>query len=448
MLQRELKLRAARYRSIFFIAVSITLKVNFFGVLLFTPQPMFAQENSSGEKISVTGKFRLRAFHFRTQSDIVPGVLEGRGAKEVTYQDLFFRSFVKIPVNESLNIFTQLNLYSAMGEGDGGLGKSDLGMQASQAYIDGAFLMGNISAGFFGHSTPGGYILATNGAGIRLDNITLAKDKVNLYYHWIKAYDNSRYSWPDGAGQSNYKDSNIHLLGLKLSLLDKLNFNLYSVYLNDRDQVSSTAEESLRQLYWYGGAASFRHSGLLLNTHAIFNRGGAEINSQKIDVNSYLAAAEAGWTRSGQNSSFGFTAFGKGASGRLSDPLAGQNFLSIRPSHDITNIAVDNSGGLSISGGDLAGLLVTGVKTFVRFEGVEVELGGAQISPFYAASSESYGRELFGAMSGVWSGQIKWFINGGLFLADTKNGPLFGVTGDSGAASGLLELFGGVEVQY
>ncbi len=397
-------------------------------------------ETSSGKGVEISGKLRFRAFYFQTSSDW-NGVLEGEGNKEVSYQDMFFRSLVEIPVEKNFKIRTQMDVYSALGENDGSLGQSDLGLQVRQLYLmfQGDYL--GLSAGYFGHSVQGGYVLAQNGAGLQL-NFTLFHGAIKPYLDFIKAYDNSRYSWPEGRGQSNYKDSNIFILGTGMNPISFLKMNVYGIYFNDRDTVSGT--EPSGELTWYGGEALVTGSLVTFSTHWIGNRGAIEEAGETRDINAYLGSVQIGLARSFENSSAGISFFSEGASGRLSDPLGGDSFQTIVPSHDITNIAVDNSGGLSMSGGNLAGLLLAGVKVSFDFFGVQTRTGYARVAPFNAAAEVRYGDELFMDLSAKPSRNTKLFLKGGLFWPHPDQAGFLGVTG----SEAIREIFAGMETYF
>ncbi|MDH4201007.1 MAG: hypothetical protein OEV66_11615 [Spirochaetia bacterium] len=306
------------------------------------------------KNLTLSGELRFRQIYYQSESS-VPSYLEGSGKKEVSYGDLFFRNRLNFQVSPILQIGSVFDVYSVFGEGKGEISSSDIGLQARNVFAElKLFKTAKLTGGYTTFTLPKGFVLATNGAGIKYEH-SLFDDLLVPYFSWIKAYDNSRNIMNNGIGLNEYKDNDIFIGGIKLNPSEVVN-NVDFFYVYDYDRESQI--DPVKYLYWAGLTSQLILQNINLDIAFIYNSGKYFIHDNFEPVSSYLFFLSMSYEKNFDQSKLKFSGTLEGASGKPGQVYRPDQFMSINPSYGINNISLDNSAGISIfRGGNFSGLV-------------------------------------------------------------------------------------------
>jgi len=408
----------------------------FIGIFVFT-SAIWAEKPD----IEWKGKYRVRGFQYGGHTK-VDGYLTGSGNQEISYFDLFLRNEVFIPAGESLTIKTKFDTFVVYGENDGSLGKNDMGFQIRNAYLSAELKNTLVEIGFLPFTVPGGFILATDGGGAKVI-FDLKKIPIKTYLYWLKAYDNSRYDFGNGVGENNYIDSDIYSIGFQLyginsKSISKLPVDLYYVYNHDKDSLHG----SLNLLHWTGVHSELFMGRFFTKLDAIYNFGTITEAGNTTKVNAGLGALVLGFILD----NFHIKAFAETATGDLQNAKRDDTFQNIKGSHYISNITVDNSGGVAIhSGANFAGLFASGLGASFSIKRFTFDLIYAHFRGLNSFNY-SYGNEIDINTTYLARENVTINLNCGLFL------PELGYAKQSAQSTGpetpVYEVIAAVNVKY
>jgi len=340
-----------------------------FIILFFFAGSVYSE--TSFENVSLKGELRFREIHYQSES-VVPFYLEGNGKKEVTYSDFFFRNRLNVQILPYLNIGSVFDIYSVFGENKGKFASSDLGIQARNVFAElKLFKTGKLTAGYTTFLLPQGFVLATNGAGLKYEQ-SFIDDLLTPYVSWVKAYDNSRNPLNNGIGLNNYKDNDIFIGGSKFNPAgNTANFNLFYVYDHDQEAL----QDPIKHLHWAGLASKFIFNNTNLDATIIYNYGELLLNDSLKPVSSFLFHLAINYEKIFGQNKVKFSGIVQGASGKPDKTYRRDQFMSINPSYGINNISVDNSAGVGIfKSGDFGGINIFTLIAGYNFKNLEVKL--------------------------------------------------------------------------
>ncbi|MES0491030.1 MAG: hypothetical protein ABUK01_13615 [Leptospirales bacterium] len=359
------------------------------------------------------GKYRVRAFQYGGQST-VNGYLMGKGSNEVTYFDLFFRNEVFIHTGSIFTIKTKFDTFAVFGENDASIGGNDLGFQIRNIYLSADMKHTQIEIGFLPFTIPGGFILATDGGGAKIVS-DIKKIPIKVYGYWLKAFDNSRYDFGNGVGVNNYVDSDIYSVGFQIygiesKAISGFPIDIYYVYHHDKDHLNG----SRNQLHWAGLHSELFSGRFFTKLDAIYNFGDITDAGKTTQIKAGLASLIFGFMLD----KIHLKAFAETATGDLENPNRDDTFQNIKGSHYISNIVVDNSGGMSIhSGAGFAGLFATGMGASFSIQRLTFDFTYAHFRGL-TSMNYAYGNEFDLNTVYLVRENITLNLNCGIFLPD------------------------------
>lgn len=318
---------------------------------------LFSQETGIDQNLQnlrLSGFFRTRGWHAR--SETVIDDLTSDGEKQLTYQDLFFRNRLELKIIPDLFVHFTFDIFNVFGEEAAALGNNDVTMKTRSIYFSVKFNeKSKLSIGLQPFSLSGGYVLARDGAGIKYQH-RFFRGKVNPYFYWIKAYDNSREESGDGYGKNDYSDDDIYVIGTQVSYAPNMNGDFYYAYEWDRQKPLDTDDPGSTRtgsLNWIGTHNNWILGNWNFQLGGIYNWGIVHANDGRLNNRSFISAAL-------YESSVGYqfrhtlvSLVSEGATGDASDEYGVDSFQQIKASHGFSNIFVDNSGGIAFrSSGD------------------------------------------------------------------------------------------------
>ncbi|MDH5717615.1 MAG: hypothetical protein OEZ22_08240 [Spirochaetia bacterium] len=354
-----------------------------FIAIIFSPNLYAEEENVELDKniknLSFSGFFRTRLWHFQSKN-VFPGSFEDDiTEKYVTYQDLFLRNRFLLKVSSNIEIKTVFDIFTVFGESvinnidtkGGALGSAGINLKTRNLYLTYALLSQKMqfALGLQPFSLPGGYILASDGTGIKM-SYDIFKGFWNSYIYYIKAYDNSKENFGEGFGNYNFNDNDIYVWGSKTSFNENYSLEFYYVYQKDLDL---NYDADWAKLNWVGCHNKFFINKYFIELALIYNSGKIRektddsANNETTNVKAGLFDLWLGF----RYEALEFALKVKGATGNITHRIHSNSFQDIRASNSFTSLIIDNTGGLSYRG-SLYGILGQGIEIKYAFSNFEL----------------------------------------------------------------------------
>ena len=397
----------------------------------------------SMNSITLNGELRFRQIYYQSESN-VPSYLEGMGKKEVFFGDLFFRNRFNFQVSPLFLIGSVFDVYSVFGEGNAKISSPDIGLQVRNVFTEiKLFKTAKLTAGFTTFTLPKGFVLATNGAGVKYEH-SLVNDFLVPYFSWIKAYDNSRNTINNGIGLNKYKDNDIFIGGIKLNPSEVINnLDLFYVYDHDRE----TKIDPVKYLHWAGLSSQFIIKNINMDLVFIYNTGNYFIHNKLEPVSSCLFFLSLDYEKNLERSKLKFSGVFEGASGEPGKVYGSNQFMNINSSHGINNISIDNTAGLSIfSGGDFSGLINISLIADLTISQLNVKLIYSHLRFFVLplSSESAFGNEADLNISYEFNKNMNLIIQSGVFFPEIG----YNTISQNETRNPVIEINAGISLKY
>ena len=310
------------------------------------------------EGLNLTGYLRNRYWNFYSSIPLVDSSLN---RNNISYFDLFLRSRFKYSIPKKIAVQAVFDIYTIYGQTSGGsietiggsLGEPGFNLATRNLFLSvQPFETLQLQLGLLPFSLPGGYILAKDGAGIKVEYIPDIP-YLNPYLFWIKAIENSLTSSEEnGLEPHDIRDDDILILGNKMDISSLLQGNIYYVFRNDLNQDDSVSG----RLHWFGLNLGSIWRDFQADLSCIYNFGEIKVEpgSETISISSVLWGIYLGY----EIANFTLGARNEAATGaNARDPHTKDAFQTIGVSRGLSKILIDDSGGLAIRrGGNLFGI--------------------------------------------------------------------------------------------
>ena len=310
------------------------------------------------EGLNLTGYLRNRFWGFYSS---IPFPDSSLTKNYISYFDIFLRSRFRYSVFKGITIQVVLDIYTIYGQSSGGLVETrggSLGRPGFNIATRNLFVSIRpidtlqIQLGLLPFSLPGGYILAKDGAGLK---VRYAPDIpfVNLYFFWVKAIENSLTSADEsGLEPQELRDDDLYILGNNINIDDWLLSEIYYIFRNDLNQ----ADFDSGRLHWLGLSTDGIWGDFQAELTLAYNFGNVKprSGSEPITISSALWGLYLGY----EIGNFTLGIRDEGATGaNAKEPYTKDAFQTIGASRGLSKILADNSGGLAIRrGGTLYGI--------------------------------------------------------------------------------------------
>ena len=320
------------------------------------------------EKLNLGGYLRNRYWNFYAS---VPIPDTNLNQKYTSYFDLLLRSRFDYSVSRGIAIQAVFDIYTVYGQTSSGevetvggaLGKPGFNLATRNLFVtiqDSNSLQ--LRFGLLPFSLPQGYILAKDGAGIRIE---YAPDipYFNPYLFWIRAVENSfTNAEEDGLQPHDIRNDDIFIMGNKTSITSQFRFDLYYSFRNDFDR----SDEISGKLHWIGLHVDNIWKDFQTTFLSIYNFGEVKTASGNTVT---ISAALWGFRIGYEITNVTLSGRIEGATGSdARDPYTKDAFQTIAPSRGVSRILLDDSGGLAIrKGGDLFGINSTSLELLWKY---------------------------------------------------------------------------------
>ena len=309
--------------------------------------------------LRLSGFLRTRMIHTSSRGKFPDRFPGSDTYNHVNFQDFFLRNRLSLVPNNILGIHTVFDIASVFGEDKFSLGGEDISLITRDAYFS-LNLQNRIkfTGGLQPFLLPGGYILARDGAGFKVEQ-QLQGIALKWYAAWVRAFDGSRRTFGDAipAKPNIWNQDNIVYAGFAYNPVYEYLLETYMVYENDTFTNGSVtdnfaADSRRAELFWLGIHNQWVSNLMVFKIAGIWNTGKTEFwNSQTVafdtrSVNAFLLSSAAGYQYEGYLISFLF----EGASGSAGNRNHGGSFQAIQNSVGFSMILVDNFGGISYTG--------------------------------------------------------------------------------------------------
>ncbi len=309
--------------------------------------------------------------------------------------DLFYRGRFIIKPIDLVSVHAIFDIYTVFGVSGGrdgfefvggGLGRPGTNLVTRSLYgeLRPTDHM-NISFGLLPFSLSGGYILASNGAGVKYEH-RIYKNFLNLYLFWIKAVEHSLTDFnEDGLGDSGKFDDDIYVVGNKI-LINKI--TLLDIYYIFRDDQNAEDREEGKK-HWFSIHSNISYKDFFLETSTIYNFGVLQ-NSSNMTSNLHAGLWSAYIGYNFQYAKIGFR--NEGATGtNIFNQEDGSSFQTISHSRGLSYIFVDDSGGISVHpGGKLFAAHANSLEIIFRyFKDIDINLKYFHHRALYSVSRTS-----------------------------------------------------------